>query len=258
MMLNFYKYHAAGNDFIIVDDRKLENVYSTKKIKAICNRRTGIGSDGFILLRNHVKCDFEMVYFNSDGEMSSMCGNGGRCIVHFAHFLKIIKLKTIFFAIDGDHGAKLISDSKVILKMNNIDNISKCKNYVFVDSGSPHHIIENSKIDSIDVNGLGSKIRYSKTYHPLGVNVNFIEKISSEEFKIRTYERGVESETFSCGTGAVASSIAMHNIGRTNKNKIKIKTFGGDLIVSFKFNGAYSNITLEGSVKQVFKGQILF
>ncbi|MFQ3350940.1 MAG: diaminopimelate epimerase [Candidatus Marivariicella framensis] len=258
MIIKFYKYHGAGNDFIILDDREFNYSFSIKKIKEICDRKNGIGSDGFILLRNHKKYDFEMIYFNSDGKISSMCGNGGRCIVHFAYFLKIIKSSTVFLAIDGPHEAQIISDSKVILKMNNIDEILKFKNYTFIDSGSPHHIIEKSKIDLIDVKQIGSKIRYSKIYSPNGVNVNFIKKTSSKEFMVRTYERGVEDETLSCGSGAVASAIAMHSKGRTSQNKIKIKTLGGDLVVSFKFNKTYSGVTLEGPVKQVFKGEIVF
>ena len=258
MIIKFYKYHGAGNDFIIVDDRLPNHSFSKNKIKEICDRKTGVGSDGFILLRNHEKYDFEMIYYNSDGKISSMCGNGGRCIVHFAYYLKIIKKYTIFLAVDGPHEAKIIKNTIVILKMNNVDEIIKCKYYTFIYSGSPHHIIEKSKINLIDVRLIGSKIRNSQSYSPNGVNVNFIKKISSEEFIIRTYERGVEDETLSCGSGAVASAIAMHNRGRTSNNKIKIKTLGGDLIICFTFNKTYSDVTLEGPVKQVFKGEIDF
>ncbi len=256
MRLNFYKYHGAGNDFIIVDERTNNNIFSKKFVKEICDRKTGIGSDGFILLKNNLNYDFEMIYYNSDGEKSTMCGNGGRCIVHFAFFLKIIKNKTTFLAIDGPHNAKIVNDSKVILQMNDIEKIIKKKNHTFINSGSPHHIIEKAEINSIDIKKVGSKIRYSKTYELKGVNVNFIKKISSTEFEIRTYERGVENETLSCGSGAVASAITMYNNKRTNHNRIKIKTLGGDLMVSFNFNKIYSGILLEGPVKQVFNGTI--
>tara|TARA_B100000780_G_scaffold48305_1_gene30030 strand:- start:221 stop:997 length:777 start_codon:yes stop_codon:yes gene_type:complete len=258
MKVTFYKYQGAGNDFIIIDDRQHNFSFLTKQIKQICDRKLGIGSDGFILLRSHKIYDFEMIYFNSDGKISSMCGNGGRCIVHFAFFLKIIKHGTMFLAVDGPHEAKVINNSKVVLSMNNIDTILKNKDYTYVDSGSPHHIIQKYNIDSVDVRKIGSKIRYSKMYSPNGVNVSFINKKSSHEFIIRTYERGVENETLSCGSGAVASAIAMHGIGETNLNKIKMKTLGGDLTVCFKFNEIYSDITLEGPVKQVFKGEISF
>ena len=132
MKITFYKYHGAGNDFVIVDDRKLNYSFSTNEIKEICDRKFGIGSDGFILLRNHIKYDFEMIYYNSDGKTSTMCGNGGRCIVAFANYLKIIKTNTVFQAIDGAHEAIIINDSSVLLKMNNIDHISSNENYTFI------------------------------------------------------------------------------------------------------------------------------
>jgi len=260
MKITFYKYHGAGNDFVIIDDRQLNYSFSTNEIKEICDRKFGIGSDGFMLLRNHKKYDFEMIYFNSDGKTSTMCGNGGRCIVAFAYYLKMIKYSTVFQAIDGPHEAKIINDSTVILKMNNIDTISRNEDYTFIDSGSPHHIIEQFDIGLVDVKEIGSKIRYSKMYNPNGVNVNFVQKLSSKEFMIRTYERGVENETLSCGSGAVASAVAMHYLGRTKQNKIRINTLGGDLIICFEFESskAFSGITLEGPVKQIFKGVISF
>ncbi|MDG2372344.1 MAG: diaminopimelate epimerase [Flavobacteriaceae bacterium] len=260
MKITFYKYHGAGNDFVIVDDRKLNYSFSTNEIKEICDRKFGIGSDGFILLRNHIKYDFEMIYYNSDGKTSTMCGNGGRCIVAFANYLKIIKTNTVFQAIDGAHEAIIINDSSVLLKMNNIDHISSNENYTFIDSGSPHHVIEQSDLNLVNIKEKGSKIRYSKMYNPQGVNVNFVQKVSSKEFMIRTYERGVEDETFSCGSGAVASAVTMRYLGRTKQNKIKMKTLGGDLIICFEFESSkmFSEITLEGPVKQVFKGIISF
>ena len=260
MKITFYKYHGAGNDFVIVDDRQLNYLFSTNDIKEICDRKFGIGSDGFILLRNHKKYDFEMVYYNSNGKMSTMCGNGGRCIVAFANYLKIIKTSTIFQAIDGAHEAKIINDSTVVLKMNNIDHISINEDHTFIDSGSPHYVIEQSDINSVNIKENGSKIRYSKMYNPHGVNVNFVQKLSPKEFIIRTYERGVEDETLSCGSGAVASAVTMRYLGRTKQNKIIVKTLGGDLIICFEFESSkvFSGITLEGPVKQVYKGVISF
>ena len=256
MKINFFKYQGTGNDFVIVDNRLNNLSFSSNQINEICDRKYGVGGDGFILLNNHNKFDFEMKYFNSNGEISSMCGNGARCLVHIAYTLKIIKSSTEFLAADGPHKAKIKNESSIIISMNDIHQISTNEKYSLINSGSPHHIIEKTNIKSIHVNEVGSKIRYSKKYHPSGVNVNFIKKNSSKEFEIRTYERGVEKETLSCGTGAVASAIAMHSLGRTSKNKIRILTAGGRLYISFKFEGHYSEIFLEGPVKKVYIGQI--
>ena len=185
-----------------------------------------------------------------------MCGNGGRCLLHFAFFLKIIKSSAFFLAADGTHKARILNDFKILLHMNDIDNIKNIQDYIYVNSGSPHHVIINPEIDIINVKKIGSKIRYSKMYNPQGVNVNFVQIQDSDEFKIRTYERGVENETLSCGSGAVASAIAMHRIGKTNQSKVKINTLGGLLIVCFKFTNIYTQITLEGPVKFVYKGEI--
>ncbi len=256
MKITFYKYQGAGNDFILLDNRKINYSFSSSEIKKFCDRNFGVGADGFIVLKNHNKYDFEMSYYNCDGKISSMCGNGGRCVVHFANLLGIIESDTFFYAVDGVHYAKINKINSVTLKMIDIEMVLVKNGNIFINSGSPHLIIEKKDIDLIDVKESGFKIRNLKMFRPHGVNVNFVEKVSKKEFKIRTYERGVENETLSCGTGAVASAIAMHYLGRTKHREIKIITKGGELKVLFKFEKSYSEIFLEGPVDIIFKGEI--
>ncbi|NER13285.1 diaminopimelate epimerase [Leptobacterium flavescens] len=256
MLFTFYKYQGTGNDFVIIDNR-LDKFpkNDTKLVHHLCDRRFGVGADGLILLENHPTADFKMVYFNADGNESSMCGNGGRCIVAFANFLGIIEDKATFEAIDGMHYAS-ISDKRVSLQMQNVDDVSQLNNYVFLDTGSPHHVQFENELQALDVKEKGAAIRYGK-YGKSGSNINFVEKESDDIFAVRTYERGVEDETLSCGTGVTAVAIAMNHLGETNGNSILLKTQGGELNVSFdKDGGAYKNIFLEGPAVQVFKGEV--
>ena len=254
MIIEFYKYQGTGNDFIIIDDR--DNSFNTSDsllIKSLCERKMGIGADGLILLRNHDTYDFRMMYFNSDGLESTLCGNGARCIVAFAYLLDIIKEKSRFLAVDGIHDAK-ISDDEVSIKFKDIVKIDHDDDYFIIDSGSPHLIKIVSDINKIDVNIQGSKIRNSPHFKSLGINVNFIQY--DDDLKIRTYERGVESETLSCGTGAVASAIAIHHSGIVDENIIPLVTRGGDLSVMFEeFNGIYRNIWLTGLTNLIYIGE---
>ena len=257
MQINFYKYQGAGNDFVMIDNR-LEWFDTTNKqlIEKLCNRRFGIGADGLICLENDSDFDFKMLYFNSDGNQSTMCGNGGRCIVSFAKYLNIVTKKANFTAIDGAHKATISLD-KVSLQMQDISDIKIKDNYVFLDSGSPHHITYYKNIDNLDVKKLGHVIRYGKPYFKTGTNVNFVAQLNKNTFKVRTYERGVEDETLSCGTGVTAVAIASHKIGKTSDFEINLNTKGGNLKVSFtENNGVYKNVFLEGSAVQVFKGKI--
>ena len=259
MKIKFLKYHGAGNDFILIDNRFQKYSLKNYQIKFLCHRKYGIGSDGLIFLNHSDDFDFEMIYHNSDGNQSSMCGNGGRCIVGFAKHLNIIDSKAKFLAIDGIHEARIHKSSRISLSMSNINSIKNNNKFVFIDSGSPHHIIQVNDIDKIDVFKMGLKVRSLKKYQPKGVNVNFIEKVSSNIFKIRTYERGVENETLACGTGAVASAIAMHYNGETKQNKILIKTLGGDLGIKFEYDSnksSYHRIFLEGDINLVYEGDI--
>ncbi len=257
MKHTFFKYQGTGNDFVMIDNR--QNIFdknNTKLIAHLCDRRFGIGADGLILLENDELSDFKMVYFNADGNQSSMCGNGGRCIVHFANYLGIINYEATFMAIDGLHKAKIVGN-EIHLKMQDVLSVEKHQDYVFLNTGSPHHIELCQNVNQLNVKEEGSKIRYSDLYNEAGSNVNFTEKIDPSTFKVRTYERGVEDETLSCGTGVTAVALAMHYIGETEKNVLTIDTKGGALNVSFKQNNdAYKNIWLIGPATQVYKGEI--
>lgn len=257
MKMTFYKYQGTGNDFIIVDNRlQIIDKNNTKRIAELCDRRFGIGADGFIMLENDKISDFKMVYFNSDGNESSMCGNGGRCITAFAKFLGIVEDKTEFIAIDGLHKAR-IEDDIVYLQMKDVNSIEVFENHLFLDTGSPHHVQMVSEIENFDVKDQGAQIRYGQPYGEAGSNINFVEQISDNEFSVRTYERGVEDETLSCGTGVTAVAIAMHKKGIAKNNKVILQTKGGKLEVEFEGKGnQYSNIWLIGSAIQVFKGEI--
>lgn len=257
MTLSFYKYQGTGNDFILIDNRQgLFDKNDTKTVADLCDRRFGIGADGLILLENHDTLDFKMVYYNSDGNESSMCGNGGRCLVAFAKFLGIIKNKGTFEAIDGVHEAE-ISDGLVSLNMQNVKNVEHYKSHVFLNTGSPHHVEMVSDLHDKDIKTDGAIIRYGKPYNQVGSNVNFVSKNSEGNFSVRTYERGVEDETLSCGTGVTAVAIAMNHIGETDRDKVTLETQGGPLQVKFmKTDKGYEDIWLIGPAVQVFKGEI--
>lgn len=253
----FYKYQGTGNDFVMIDNRQQSfNKNNTKHIAFLCDRRFGIGGDGLILLENHDTLDFKMVYFNADGNPSSMCGNGGRCLVAFAKQLGIIEDKATFEAVDGLHHAT-ISGEIVKLQMQYVNIVEKHDHHVFLNTGSPHHVQFEDNINDFDIKTEGAKIRYGAPYNKAGTNVNFVQKISDSIFKVRTYERGVEDETLSCGTGVTAVSLAMHYLGETEKNLITVQTQGGDLQVSFKAQkGVYNEVWLIGPAKLVYQGTI--
>lgn len=256
MKLDFFKYQGTGNDFIMIDNR--QSVFSktnTKLITELCDRRFGIGADGLILIENYPDCDFKMVYFNPDGSQS-LCGNGGRCAVAFAKYLKIINGEATFHAIDGLHNAT-IETNYVRLHMHDVSAIDNVESDLFLDTGSPHHIKMMDSLQNLNVKTEGAKIRYSDKYGQAGVNVNFVSKNTDDSFNIRTYERGVEDETLSCGTGVTAVALAMHYIGETKKNTVAIKAIGGDLQVMFdRVGDSYKNVWLCGLAEQVFKGAI--
>lgn len=257
MQTEFYKYQGTGNDFVMIDNRKdIFDKNDTNSIAFLCDRRFGIGADGLILLENHDTLDFKMIYYNADGNESSMCGNGGRCITAFAKFLGVINEKAIFEAIDGVHHSEIENDT-VKLQMQDVTLVEKHKSHLFLNTGSPHHVQMEDSLEDLDVKLKGSKIRYGHPYGNTGSNVNFVKKISNDIFAVRTYERGVEDETLSCGTGVTAVALAMHFIGETEKNLITLNTRGGQLQVGFeKRNNAYSDIWLIGPAIQVFKGEI--
>lgn len=258
MQLTFYKYQGTGNDFIMVDNRL--NSFpkqNTQLIEHLCDRRFGIGADGLILLENHTSYDFKMVYFNSDGNESSMCGNGGRCLVAFAKQLGIIEATAEFEAVDGYHYAKIIGDDLVSLQMKDVDSIAVHQDYSFLNTGSPHHVQIVSDLKNLDLKSEGAKIRYSDLYGKTGSNINFVHQQENDIFAVRTYERGVEDETLSCGTGATAVAIAMHQTGKTKNNIIDLNVEGGKLKVQFDVDkGKYTNVFLIGPATFVFEGTI--
>jgi len=253
MPFTFYKYQGTGNDFIMIDNRMQSfSKNNTKLVRELCDRKFGIGADGLILLENHDSLDFTMVYYNADGT-SSMCGNGGRCVVAFARQLGIIEEKAHFEAIDGAHEA-FIKDEEVHLKMNNVDRILEKNNYIFINTGSPHHIEFRDNLSDLNVKKEGSAIRYSSLYGETGSNINFVEQEGSA-FNVRTYERGVEDETLSCGTGVTAVALAMHHLKKTDQNKVNINAVGGKLTISFqKSDEGYDSIYLIGAANFVFEG----
>ena len=257
MTTHFYKYQGTGNDFIIIDNRPLLfDKTNFKNIAKLCDRRFGIGADGLILLENHPKADFRMVYYNADGNESSMCGNGGRCITAFAKFLGLIETETTFEAIDGMHKAE-VNDGMVSLQMKNVSDIETFETHSFLDTGSPHHVELVNDLKDYDVKLHGERLRYGVPYKKEGCNINFVNQISDSKFAVRTYERGVENETLSCGTGVTAVAIAMHYIGKTEQSHLTLKTIGGELQVSFKkTENGYEDIWLMGAATQVFKGYI--
>ncbi len=257
MEIEFYKYQGTGNDFVIVDNRKGDFKKDAAIINRLCDRRFGIGADGLILLENDESSGFKMVYYNSDGNESSMCGNGGRCIVAFAKRLGIVSDYTTFNAIDGIHVANFLENNIIALQMKNVSEIKVQHDYVFLDTGSPHHVTLVSDLRNFDIKTEGAKIRYSELYGKTGSNVNFVSPEGDDTFVVRTYERGVEDETLSCGTGVTAVAIAMHALGKTQSNIIKLKVEGGALEVSFEFaKGEYNTIFLKGPAEFVFKGTV--
>lgn len=256
MELQFFKYQGTGNDFVIIDNRQeLFPKNDTQLVAHLCDRRFGIGADGLILLENDPNTDFKMVYFNADGAEGSMCGNGGRCLVAFAHFLGVIGNETTFNAVDGLHHATIDGDM-VKLKMVDVAEIREKPNYSFLDTGSPHHVQLVEDLEHFNVPKEGAKLRYG-IYGKSGSNINFVEQSTDDTFQVRTYERGVEDETLSCGTGVTAVAIAMHQSGKTKSKVVKVKTPGGNLTISFEQqDDAYRNVFLQGPAIQVYKGLI--
>ena len=255
MTLHFYKYQGTGNDFVMIDNRT--NTFpkeDTLLVNKLCDRRFGIGADGLILLEKGDTVDFTMVYYNADGNESSMCGNGGRCLVAFAKQLKVIKHKATFNAIDGLHHAT-IKEGIVSLQMIDVTRIESNKSHAFLNTGSPHHIEFVANVDAIDIQKRGKEIRYGAPYFDEGTNVNFVEVIDSSTLKVRTYERGVEDETLSCGTGVTAAAIASYFEGKTTLPNTRISAQGGDLSVSFEEkNNDFYNVVLTGPATFVFEG----
>jgi len=259
MKIHFYKYQGAGNDFILIDNRKnVVNHENPALIARLCDRRFGIGGDGAMFLQNQEGYDFEMVYYNADGQPSSMCGNGGRCIVAFAKFLGIIDTETNFLAVDGPHYAKISAEGDwVSLQMIDVDTVNADGDAYVLDTGSPHYVKLVNGLKEKDVYNEGHAIRNNDTYRAKGINVNFVEPADAGYF-VRTFERGVEDETYACGTGvtAVALAMAKHQL-QTGHITTPIKVLGGDLNIRFDYDGhIFKDIFLEGPAVKVFEGEV--
>ncbi len=258
MIIPFYKYQGTGNDFILIDNRTKSISLTNEQVAFMCHRRFGIGADGLILLELEAGVDFRMVYYNSDGNTSSMCGNGGRCITAFAHHLGVITDKARFIAADGLHEATIDPDGKVSLKMQDVKQIEIGEDFFFLNTGSPHYVKFVPDVEQFDVFKEGRAVRNSERFVEEGTNVNFIEK-REEDLFVRTYERGVEDETFSCGTGVTAAALVAAVSGvSTGKNNCIIQTKGGALEVSFEkvLEQNFYNIWLKGPATLVYQGSI--
>jgi len=258
MKIDFFKYQGTGNDFVILDNR--DNKYDgliPKQVKQICNRRFGIGADGLMLLSNRKYLDFEMTYYNADGNLGSMCGNGARCLVKFATEMGINKSTYYFIAADGKHEAEIDMNGIIRLKMQDVYKVEYHSGHMIVNTGSPHFIKLASNVKDIDVVETGREIRYSKEFKAEGINVNFVETLGEDSIFVRTYERGVEDETLSCGTGVTAAALmSAHN--ENGFNRVEIKTQGGTLSVEFEKvdDQHFENIWLCGPAELTFKGEM--
>ncbi len=258
MKIEFSKYQGTGNDFVIVDNRTGQyNNISEKQVRFLCHRRFGIGADGLMLLNKKAGYDFEMKYFNADGNESTMCGNGARCLVKFAAECGVHRMEYKFLAVDGEHHAEIELDGDVSLKMSDVNQVDHHDSYSILNTGSPHFVKFAVDIMNVDVVESGREIRYSKDFKEKGINVNFVETVDEDEIYVRTYERGVEDETFSCGTGVTASAlIAAHN--DMGFNRVEVQTRGGKLSVEFdKIDDQhFKDIWLCGPAELVFKGTL--
>lgn len=257
MTVKFYKYQGTGNDFVMIDNRTTLWQLTTTQIAYLCDRRFGIGADGLILLQTKPGFDFEMVYYNSDGRESTMCGNGGRCLVKFAHDLGMIKDSCKFVAIDGPHHATISPDGQVALQMKNVETIEQTADFSVLNTGSPHYVAFVQNVDEIDLIDEAQAIRYNDRFAAEGINVNFVEIGTEDELLIRTYERGVEDETLSCGTGAVAAVLAYAKQSNYEGKEVALQTQGGRLTVRFEKNDeGFKDVFLIGPAESVFKGEI--
>jgi diaminopimelate epimerase len=257
-MIHFHKYQGTGNDFIILDNRNWSfTSLNTEQIKGLCDRRFGIGADGLMLLNNKEGYDFEMKYYNADGREGSMCGNGGRCLVKFAYNVGIHRDLYKFLASDGEHEAEIDDKGIVSLKMKDVDGVEESHGDYILNTGSPHYIKIVSEVMDVDVFAKGMDIRYSPRFAKEGINVNFVEQVKEDSIIVRTYERGVEDETFSCGTGVTAAALVCFHNAR-GFNEVTVQTKGGKLSVEFDrvAENSFRDIWLCGPAEKVFEGDI--
>lgn len=253
--IHFYKYQATGNDFVVIDNRAGKLSVTKQQVVKVCDRKFGVGADGLMLIEKHPSLNFNLEYFNCDGSQS-LCGNGSRAAVHLASQLGLVNGKATFNAFDGEHSAELLPSGIIRLKMNPVKEVKRMESDYFIDTGSPHLIRFVSGLDNYPVFEKGKKLRNSEIFKPGGTNVNFVELQGDNTLFVRTYERGVENETLSCGTGITAAALAASMKGYSSP--VKIKTHGGDLSVEFKSSqsGTFHEIFLIGPAKMVFEGDL--
>lgn len=260
MRIKFYKYQGTGNDFVMIDNRDHAFDWLDETVvQQLCNRKFGIGADGLIRINSHSQYAFEMDYFNADGT-KSFCGNGARCSVAFAKFLNAFEADNVeFLAIDGLHQAS-IQVGEICLKMNDVNQIERIDELNFtLNTGSPHYITFTTDAEKVDIVEYGRSIRYNETYKAEGINVNLVSQLNENTIQVATYERGVEDETLSCGTGVTAAAIAFAvKKGRAGIQEINVETKGGKLAVTFDLNKHVTNIFLKGPAVNVFSGEFLF
>jgi diaminopimelate epimerase len=279
MSLAFVKYEGAGNDFILIDNRggiwqdfvassKASEGSEKSLIARLCHPKFGIGADGLMLLQDKEGYDFEMVYFNSDGGKSSMCGNGGRCIAAWAFSLGIGEMEgsVHFWAPDGAHSAMhlpkstnptTLSTEWISLSMNDVESVEALDDQCYeLNTGSPHFVsIKSENIHEIDLVAWARGIRYNADYAAAGINVNAVNIIDDTHIAMRTYERGVEGETLSCGTGVTAAALSLATMKSLGGGLIHVSTRGGDLSVAFSRSpSGFCNIQLQGPTRMVFSG----
>lgn len=256
MKLPIYKYQGAGNDFILLDNRAGIITLADEQVAQLCDRRFGIGADGLMLLELAEGQDFRMVYYNADGSESTMCGNGGRCITAFARKLGLVDRAASFIAIDGPHQASVNEDDTISLHMQDVAGIDRYEDHVILNTGSPHYIHWVDDAGIVNVFGEGRRIRQQEIFSPKGINVNFVQRLAEDQLYVRTYERGVEDETLSCGTGVTAAAIAAAT--GTGSFNTRILTRGGALSVSFKKDTEQSatEVILTGPATFVFEAMI--
>lgn len=255
--IKFYKYQGAGNDFILIDNKKGDFGFPDRDlIEKLCDRRFGIGADGLMLLQQAENYDFEMVYYNADGREGSMCGNGGRCIVAFARDLGIVTHEADFLAVDGEHQATIDQD-QVNLGMIDVHLISRDGEAFVLNTGSPHYVKTVEGLANYPVYAEGSRIRNNETYGEKGINVNFVEA-DGDGYFVRTFERGVEDETLACGTGATAAAMAMAiQDNKEGELQIPIRVMGGQLLISFyRESNSFTRVFLKGPTQFVFEGVV--
>lgn len=256
MIFSFVKYQGTGNDFVIVDNRDSSfPIEDHHLIAQLCHRNYGIGADGFIAIESDTTSDFFMRYFNANGHEGSLCGNGSRCAVHYAKTLDLTKKEVVFRAADGLHQAQFIGE-EVALSLHAVSNWEIIEDKLFIDTGSPHHIAFVDEVATVDVANLGAALAHGPPYYADGTNVNFVTVTANDSLHVRTFERGVEAETLSCGTGVTAAAIGAHISKRVTAEKISIQTNGGELTVSFTaISNRYEEVVLQGPATPVFKGQ---